>query len=103
MEISCQIGSVIGVASLITNADPKIAVWTTAITVAGGLLLQMLRDRRDERRYREDREDRREVARLALAGNQDLVRQVQQRRITEPDPPADVPEFPHAPTEPPNP
>jgi redox-regulated HSP33 family molecular chaperone len=108
MEMSCQIGSVISVFALVTNTDPQIAVWTTAITVAGGLLLQILRDRREQQRYREDREDRREVARLALAGNQDLLKQVKQglatRRIEQgiqaeppPDPAADMPEFPHAP------
>jgi hypothetical protein len=58
MEASLRIGAVVGLSALlITNADPVMAVWTTAITVAGGLLLQILRDRREERRYQRDRRE----------------------------------------------
>jgi redox-regulated HSP33 family molecular chaperone len=101
MEISCQIGTIIGVSAIIANADPQVAVWTTALTIAGGLILQIMRDRRDDKRYRQDREDRREVARLALLGNKALMKEaLDTRDMIEGKPPADVQEFPHEPESP---
>jgi protein involved in polysaccharide export with SLBB domain len=69
MEASLGIGAVVGLSALLTNADPMVAVWTTAITVAGGLLLQIIRDRREERRYQRDRREILEHRKLSDANN----------------------------------
>jgi hypothetical protein len=89
IDAGLKVGGLISLFAISGGIDPALAVWSTAITVGGSVLLQILKDRREQQRYREDREDRREVARLARESSAAILTQGRNaaRRLADPNAP----------------
>jgi hypothetical protein len=74
-ETGLRLAGLISLAGITGPLDPTLALWSTAFTVIGSVILQILKDRRERQRHEEEREDRREVARLARESTEAILHQ----------------------------